>query len=91
MGFGDGSNYRKENGLRGKGVTKVITDIGILEPDSQSCELILTHLHPHTTLDQAVENTGWELKVAENLKFVPAPTEDELQRVRALVATSDKN
>jgi glutaconate CoA-transferase subunit B len=91
VGFGDKLSYRQENGLRGKGVTKVITDIGILEPDSQSCELILTHLHPDTTVGQAVENTGWELKVAENLKIVPAPTEEELQRVRALVATSDKN
>jgi len=77
--------------LRGKGATKVITDIGMLEPDPLSCELTLTHLHPNTTVKQAIENTGWKLKIANNVKTISAPTKEELDKVRALLATSGKN
>ena len=91
VGFGDGPHYRQNNGLRGKGATKVITDIGMLEPDPLSCELTLTHLHPNTTVKQAIENTGWKLKIANNVKTISAPTKEELDKVRALLATSGKN
>jgi glutaconate CoA-transferase subunit B len=91
VGFGSGPDYRQNNGLRGKGPTKVITDIGILEPDLQSCELTLTHLHPNITVEQAIENTGWKLKIADNLETTLAPTTEELMKVRSLVATTDRN
>lgn len=91
VGFGDGPNFRQGNGLRGKGPTKVITDIGILEPDSKTCELTLTHLHPNNTIEQAIENTGWKLRIADNLKTTLAPTAEELMKVRSLVGATGKN
>lgn len=91
VGFGSGPDYRQNNGLRGKGPTKVITDIGILEPDPQSCELTLTHLHPNITVEQAIENTSWKLKIAANLETTLAPTTEELMKVRSLVSTTDRN
>lgn len=91
VGYGDNPDYRRDNGLRGKGATKVITDIGILEPHAQTCELVLTHLHPNTTVDQAIENTGWKLQIADELVIIAEPTAEELAKVRALVATSGKS
>src|ERR1019366_9883443 len=40
VGFGDGPGDRARLGFRGRGPTAVITDLGVLEPDPQSSELI---------------------------------------------------
>ena len=39
------------SGLTGGGVSAVITDLGELEPDPESCELTLTRIHPGVTVD----------------------------------------
>ena len=46
VGYGDGPGCREQLGFTGKGPQTVITDLGILEPCPETCELILTHLHP---------------------------------------------
>ena len=64
-GFGDGAGSRERLGFRGAGITAVVTDLGVLEPDPDSCELTLTSLHPGVSVDEAREATGWELRVAD--------------------------
>jgi len=44
--------------------------------------MILTALHPGKTVDQAKENTGWELKVARELRTTEFVTENELRILR---------
>ena len=68
----------------GAGVTCVITDLGLLEPDSETGELTLTELHPGATAEQAAEATGWELRVAESVRAGEPPTPAELEALRAL-------
>ena len=70
-------------GIGGAGVTCVVTDLGVLEPDA-SGELVLTELHPQVTVEQARESTGWELRVAESLRTSTPPTGPELEALRAL-------
>jgi len=77
-GYLDGNGAREKAGLRGRGPIAVVTDIGILEPDSNG-ELILTALHPTKTVDQALENTGWLLKVSNELRTTQPLTENELR------------
>ncbi|MGH3745094.1 MAG: CoA-transferase subunit beta, partial [Mycobacteriales bacterium] len=67
FGFGRGPGERERLGLRGRGPTRVITDLGILEPDPATCELTLTHLHPGVSVEQAREATGWPLAVADGV------------------------
>jgi len=86
VGHGSGPGERERLGLQGKGPTKVITDLGILEPDPETKELVLTQLHPGITAEQAQEATGWELKIATELKTTEPPTDDELSKLRELVA-----
>src|SRR3954452_16721853 len=86
VGHGNGPGSRERLGLRGKGPTKVITDLGILEPDPQTCELVLTHVHPEVTAEQAREPTGWDLPVADDLVTSDPPTDEELRQLRELVA-----
>jgi acyl CoA:acetate/3-ketoacid CoA transferase beta subunit len=64
----------------------VITDLGILEPDPETCELVLTQLHPGATVEQAVAATGWPLRVRDPLATTTPPTEAELLVLRELQA-----
>jgi glutaconate CoA-transferase subunit B len=86
VGHGSGPGDRERLGLQGKGPTRVITDLGILEPDPDTRELVLTHVHPGITAEQAQEATGWDLQIAGDLKTTEPPTEDELTQLRELVA-----
>jgi glutaconate CoA-transferase subunit B len=84
VGFGSGPGSRAALGLRGRGPTRVITDLGVLEPDPGSCELTLTQVHPGVEVEQVREATGWELAVADELRRTDEPTEAELEALRAL-------
>ncbi|MFI5729855.1 CoA-transferase subunit beta [Kribbella sp. NPDC051587] len=76
----------RERQAPGAGPTLVITDHGVLEPDPETNELTMTRLHPGVTVEQARAVTGWDLKIAENIESVPAPTEVELDMLRRLRA-----
>jgi glutaconate CoA-transferase, subunit B len=65
----------------------VVTDLGILEPDPETRELVLTHLHPGVSVDAARAATGWELATAPEIARTPEPTALELGTVRELELT----
>ncbi len=80
-GFLSGRAEREAAHLRGGGMLAVVTDLGIMEPD-ETGELVLTALHPGATAEQVCENTGWELKVAANLRLTLPPDPEELRILR---------
>ena len=88
VGFGDGPGYRERRGLTGAGPQKVITDLGILEPDPASCELTLTGIYPGVTVPDVRARTGWELAVSDSVEELAPPTAVELAALRQLQANS---
>jgi glutaconate CoA-transferase subunit B len=80
-GYLSGRKEREATGVRGGGILAVVTDIGMLEPDENG-EMVLTALHPDKTIEQAIDNTGWDLRAAETLRRTDLVTEDELQILR---------
>ena len=86
LGHGEGGDHRARLGLRGAGPERVITDLGVLEPDPVSKELTLTSVHPGVTVDQVREATGWDLRVAADVAVSDPPSADELRVLRALKA-----
>ncbi|WP_017556969.1 3-oxoadipate--succinyl-CoA transferase subunit B [Nocardiopsis baichengensis] len=84
FGHGSGPGDRERLGLRGAGPVQVITDLGVLEPDPRTRELVLTRLHPGATAEQAREATGWDLAVSPDLAATPEPDPDELAVLRSL-------
>jgi glutaconate CoA-transferase, subunit B len=68
----------------GERVSAVITDIGILEPDLGTRELVLTGLHPGMSVEGAQEATGWPLRVADEVITCAPPADAELAALRAL-------
>jgi glutaconate CoA-transferase subunit B len=80
-GYLDGSGIREKASLRGRGPVGVVTNIGYLQPDHTG-ELVLTALHPGKTAQEAIQNTGWALKVAEDLRITDPVTQKELLILR---------
>jgi glutaconate CoA-transferase subunit B len=80
-GFLGGRAEREAAQLRGAGPQAVVTDLGILEPD-ETGELALTALHPGIEAEQACANTGWELRVAPDLRVTEPPSSEELRILR---------
>ncbi|HEV8686215.1 MAG TPA: CoA-transferase [Gaiellaceae bacterium] len=91
VGFGAGPGDRERMGLRGRGPVLVITDLGVLEPDPETCELTLTHVHEGVDPEQARAATGWPLAVADDVRTLPPPTPRELEVLRELLATQGGN
>ena len=90
VGHGSGPGDRARLGLRGAGPSMVITDLGILTTDPETCELTLSHVHPGVTVAQARAATGWDLRVAPDVAVTTPPTDAELAVLRDLEATKGR-
>jgi glutaconate CoA-transferase, subunit B len=80
-GFLNGRAEREAAGVRGRGPQAVVTNLGILTPD-ESGELVLSSVHPGVTVEQVRQNTGWPLKVVDDLRTTEPPTAGELRILR---------
>ncbi|MCM6777441.1 CoA-transferase subunit beta [Nocardia sp. CDC159] len=86
LGHGTGRGERAEYGLRGRGPTLVVTDLGVLAPDERG-ELMLTAVHPGVSVARVRAATGWELRVADEVATTAPPSAAELAALRALAGT----
>jgi glutaconate CoA-transferase subunit B len=73
----------------GRGVTRVITDLGVLEPGDDH-ELILTQLHPGVSVDTVRAATGWPLRISEAVAETEPPTAEELEALRELMSRTER-
>jgi glutaconate CoA-transferase subunit B len=76
---------RRELGMPGAGPVKIITDMGILEANSERGEMELTALYPGVAIDDMRGAIGWPLSVRATLATVDAPTKRELALLREVL------
>jgi glutaconate CoA-transferase subunit B len=82
-GYLDGPGAREKAGLPpGTGPYKVITNLAVLGFHDASKRMQVESLHPHVTLDEVRDHTGFELLVKEPLALTPAPDERQLSVLR---------
>jgi glutaconate CoA-transferase subunit B len=86
VGYGSGPGTRQRLGLTGAGPLKIITDLGVLEPDPATQEFTLTGLYPGVSVQDARDRTGWHLAAAPELQTLDPPSESELTALRGLTA-----
>ena len=86
VGYGDGPGSRERLGLPGKGPRQIITDLGVLTPDPQTCEFIMTAIFPGVTEEMVRERTGWDVTIAPYPQIVPPPSAAELAALRGFQA-----
>jgi glutaconate CoA-transferase, subunit B len=80
--FVDRIHFRSS--VPGSGAMVVITDLGVLRLDPDDRELVLTRTHPGVSVEQVRSETGWDLRVADDLTETDAPSDDELRVLREL-------
>ena len=89
-GYLDGGEAREKLGISGKGPTKVITDLCILEPEQGSRELVVTSIHPGVTRVQLSAANGWDIRFAKDVIDTKPPTDEELSTLRDFLARTAK-
>lgn len=87
-GYFDGKPGQREAlGMRaGTGPVAVVSDLGCYEFENGEMVLKTIHTGCGVTLEKVRAETGWDLKVAADLKDTPPPTSDELHILRATTA-----
>ncbi|NIO06602.1 MAG: CoA-transferase [Deltaproteobacteria bacterium] len=81
-GYGDKPDWRDSRGLMGRGPNRVITSLGIFSFSPATKEMILSSTHPGVTVEEVRAQTGFALKVADDLAETRPPTKDEIAAVR---------
>jgi glutaconate CoA-transferase subunit B len=84
VGYGSGPGDRERLGLTGAGPQKIITDLGVLEPDPVTLEFTMTGLYPGVAAAAAKERTGWDLAIAAEPLIIAEPSQAELDALRHL-------
>jgi len=83
-GYGTGGDWRRSHGLPTvSGPSAVITTLGVLR-FGRDGEAYLASVHPGVSVEEILENTGWTLRVAEDLVETKPPAEAELRVMREL-------
>ena len=81
-GFGDGQGWRERVGLRYGGPSAIITTLCILGFASSMGEAVLRSYHPGQSVASVRAETGWDLRVAEDVHETASPTAEELTIIR---------
>jgi len=84
MGHGRTGRERRAMGLATRGPARLITDLCVFEPDPETCEMVVTAIHPGVSRNRIQDSTGWPVRYAATVAETPAPDADELAVLRAL-------
>jgi glutaconate CoA-transferase subunit B len=86
-GFLDGPGARERVGLMGSGPSLVVTNLCQMDFDPQTKRLRLSSVHPGVSVQQVLENTGFDLIVPKIVPKTEPPTCEELELLRAIDPT----
>lgn len=75
------SKWRKENKL-GDGPMMMVTNLCVFEPDPETYMMKIKSIHPGVTLEQVLENTGFEPVIPDKIPETPKPTKEQLNLLR---------
>lgn len=82
-GFLTGPGAREAAGLPpGTGPAFVVSTMGLMDYDPDSCRMRLKGLYPGVTEQDIVSSTGFELVIADKVETIPAPSTEELRMLR---------
>jgi glutaconate CoA-transferase subunit B len=81
-GFGNGQGWRQRGGLKRGGPSAVITTLCVLGFDPSTGEAVLRSYHPGQSVASVRAETGWDLRVSEDIHETRPPTAEELAIIR---------
>jgi len=77
-----GEAWRARVGLPRGGPAALITTLAVFTFDRSTGEALLHSYHPGTAIEQVQEQTGWELRLADDCAETVPPSVDELRLIR---------
>lgn len=88
-GFCEGGRSRWDVwNLPGGGPVAIITDLAVMMPNPVTYELEIAEVHPFTTIEEVKSKTGFDIKVAKDVKVTELPTEEETKIIREQIDIS---
>lgn len=85
-GYIDGPGAREKWGLPpGTGPQVIITNKAVMRFDDRTKEAYLDTYHPDSSVEEVVESTPWDLKVASDVSETEPPTPEELKAIREVL------
>ncbi len=81
-GYVSGKGQREKLGLPGGGPSVVVSTMGILRFHPETREMYLESHHPGITIETIKKNTGWDLKIAENVRETERPAPELIRILR---------
>ena len=63
-------------------IRRVVSNLAVMDFETPDHSMRLRSVHPGVTVDEVVENTGFELTVAEDVGETRLPTDEELRLIR---------
>ena len=79
-GYGDGAGWRERVGLPRGGPSVLITTLGVFR--FVDGEAVLVSYHPTSSVDEVRANTGWDLRVADDVRETEPPSPEVLGIIR---------
>lgn len=83
-GFLNGLGAREKAGLLGGGPSLVVTNLCQMDFDPETKRIRLATVHPGVSVQQVLENTGFDLMVPQNVPTTEPPTYEELKLLREI-------
>ena len=82
-GYLDGPGARERAGLPpGTGPFRVVSNLGVMGYHPETKRMILLATQPGISIEEVLDNTGFDLATADEVKENPAPTINELRLLR---------
>jgi len=79
-GYGEGPGWRERFGLPRGGPSVLITTLGVFRFVHEAA--VLESYHAHSSVDEIRARTGWELRVAEDVRETEPPSPEVLRIIR---------
>lgn len=84
LGQVDGGRWRRDLGLPGGGPVLVVTPKAVMDFQGPGGRMRLRELMPGASVEEVREQTGFELLLAEDVRPVEPPTDEELATLRRI-------
>jgi glutaconate CoA-transferase subunit B len=80
-----GADARERLGLPGGGPKLCITELCVFDFDDETKAMRLKSIHPGRTVDEVVENTGFDVLIPDSVPETEPPRPDELDLLRSVI------
>ncbi|NYB74818.1 hypothetical protein HZF24_11785 [Sedimentibacter hydroxybenzoicus DSM 7310] len=85
VGYLNGGATRENSGLPKCKSIRIITNLCVMNFNNQLREMQIESVHPGVTKDQIIENTGFDIKFAGDLKETDLPDDNEIYLLRNVI------